>query len=179
MTDTSAAPRPRSNSRYAIGAISAGAGRMYRVALAQTGETVGSTDSGRGPGGTHRWETGVGVLPEFQGGASPRRAAREIVQAARTAGRHRYLHAFPDVGNDASNAVCRRVGFDLLGPVRGRVPEGPLDHVQRLADRSRPPLKPPHVERRDGQKPSVGAPPRRSPPPRSHEAACPAPWHTR
>ncbi|MEV6989902.1 GNAT family protein [Streptomyces sp. NPDC093228] len=105
--------------------LTPGAGRMYRVVLAQTGETVGSTGFWeRTWRDTTVWETGWGVLPEFRGRGLAARAAREIVEAARDSGTHRYLHAFPDVGNDASNAVCRRVGFDLLGPVAVEYPKG-------------------------------------------------------
>lgn len=61
------------------------------------------------------WETGWMVLPEFQGRGIATRAAALVVAQARAAGRHRYLHAYPGVDNAPSNAICRRLGFTLLG----------------------------------------------------------------
>ncbi|MFD0314736.1 GNAT family N-acetyltransferase [Streptomyces flavalbus] len=102
-----------------------GDGRMYRVVLAGSGETVGSVGFWeREWRGGLVWETGWGVLPGFQGRGLAVRAARAVVGAARTAGRHRYLHAYPKVSHAASNAVCRRAGFTLLGEVGFEYPKG-------------------------------------------------------
>ncbi|MEU3251708.1 GNAT family N-acetyltransferase [Streptomyces sp. NPDC006997] len=102
-----------------------GDGRMYRVVLADGGETVGSVGFWeREWRGGPVWETGWGVLPAFQGRGLAVRAARAVVGAARTAGRHRYLHAYPKVAHAASNAVCRRAGFTLLGEVGFEYPKG-------------------------------------------------------
>jgi RimJ/RimL family protein N-acetyltransferase len=100
-------------------------GRMFRVVLPDTGESVGSIGfwEREWQGGTV-WETGWGVLPEFQGRGLAARAARAVAEAARTAGRHRHLHAFPGADHPASNAVCRKAGFELLGPVRFEYPKG-------------------------------------------------------
>jgi RimJ/RimL family protein N-acetyltransferase len=70
------------------------------------------------------WETGWGILPEFQGRGLAVRAARAVAEAARDAGRHRYLHAFPKVDHLASDAVCRRAGFTLLGTAEFEYPKG-------------------------------------------------------
>ncbi|MER6497494.1 GNAT family N-acetyltransferase [Streptomyces griseorubiginosus] len=101
------------------------AGRMYRVTLAEGGETVGSI------GFWERewreewvWETGWGILPEFQGRGLAAQAARAVVTEARAAGGHRYLHAFPSVEHLASNGVCRRAGFTLLGQAEFEYPKG-------------------------------------------------------
>jgi RimJ/RimL family protein N-acetyltransferase len=101
------------------------AGRMYRVVSARGGETVGSV------GFWERewregvvWETGWGVLPEFQGRGLAVAAARAVVSAPPEAGEHRYLHAFPKADNAPSNSVCRRAGFTLLGPVDLEYPKG-------------------------------------------------------
>ncbi|WP_406445824.1 GNAT family N-acetyltransferase [Streptomyces sp. NBC_01613] len=100
-------------------------GQMYRVVLAGSGEIVGSIGfwARQWRGGTV-WETGWGVLPEFQGRRLAAAAARAVVGAARDAGEHRYLHAFPGVDHPASNSVCRRAGFSLLGPVDFEYPKG-------------------------------------------------------
>lgn len=100
-------------------------GRMYRVALVESGETVGSV------GFWERtwqdcaiWETGWGILPEFQGRRLAAQAARAVMKEARAAGGHRYLHAFPSVEHTASNTVCRRAGFTLLGQAEFEYPKG-------------------------------------------------------
>ncbi|MEU6095284.1 GNAT family N-acetyltransferase [Streptomyces sp. NPDC047079] len=100
-------------------------GQMYRVTLAHTGETVGSIGFWeRAWRETTVWEAGWGVLPEFQGRGLAARAARAVVEAAGATGKHRYLHAFPSVHHVASNAVCRKAGFELLGPVDFEYPKG-------------------------------------------------------
>lgn len=101
------------------------AGEMLRVVLAGSGETVGSIGywEREWQGGTV-WETGWGVLPEFQGRGLAVAAAREVIEVAREAGTHRYLHAFPGVDHPASNAVCRKAGFELLGEAEFEYPKG-------------------------------------------------------
>ncbi|NEB11991.1 GNAT family N-acetyltransferase [Streptomyces coelicoflavus] len=100
-------------------------GRMYRVTLAAGGETVGSVGYWRRTWqGAEIWETGWGVLPEFQGRGLAVRAARAVREAARADGSHRYLHAFPSVDHAASNAVCRGAGFTLLGQADFEYPKG-------------------------------------------------------
>ncbi|MFC7893238.1 GNAT family N-acetyltransferase [Streptomyces sp. NPDC057381] len=74
--------------------------------------------------GAEVWETGWAVLPEFQGRGLAARAARAVTEAARDAGPHRYLHAFPSIDHAASNAVCRRAGFTLLGQADFEYPKG-------------------------------------------------------
>ncbi|WP_030763198.1 GNAT family N-acetyltransferase [Streptomyces sp. NRRL F-2664] len=100
-------------------------GQMYRVVSADSGDTVGSIGFWERAwrAGTV-WETGWGVLPEFQGRGIAAEAARAVAAAARAAGRHRYLHAFPSADHAASNAVCRRAGFELLGAVEFEYPKG-------------------------------------------------------
>ncbi|MFF1452708.1 GNAT family N-acetyltransferase [Streptomyces sp. NPDC058274] len=70
------------------------------------------------------WETGWAMWPEFQGRGLAAAAARAVAEAARATGRNQYLHAFPGVDHPASNAVCRKAGFELLGPVEFEYPKG-------------------------------------------------------
>ncbi|MFF8968343.1 GNAT family N-acetyltransferase [Streptomyces sp. NPDC014995] len=100
-------------------------GRMYRVTLADGGETVGSIGYWERAwrGGTV-WETGWGILPEFQGRGLAARAARALVEIVRRTGGHPTLHAFPAVDHAASNGVCRRAGFTLLGQADFEYPKG-------------------------------------------------------
>ncbi|WP_200304873.1 GNAT family N-acetyltransferase [Streptomyces adelaidensis] len=101
------------------------AGRMYRITLAGTGESVGSIGYWEHIWrGETVWETGWGVLPEFQGRGLAARAARAVADVARDTRTHRYLHALPRVANTASNAVCRKAGFTLLGEVCVEYPKG-------------------------------------------------------
>ncbi|MEU9957193.1 GNAT family protein [Streptomyces sp. NPDC050982] len=105
--------------------VGLGPGCMYRVTSADTGDTVGSIGFWeREWRGGKVWETGWGVLPEFQGHGFAAAAARAVVEEARAAGEHRYLHAFPSVDHPASNAVCRSAGFELLGTAEFEYPKG-------------------------------------------------------
>ncbi|MEU9306449.1 GNAT family N-acetyltransferase [Streptomyces sp. NPDC048256] len=104
------------------------AGRMYRVTLADTGETVGSIGYWeREWRGETVWETGWGILPEFQGRGLAATAARALVDVVRQQaghGGHPALHAFPKVEHAASNGVCRKAGFTLLGQADFEYPKG-------------------------------------------------------
>ena len=70
------------------------------------------------------WEVGWSVLPEFQGRGVASAAARATVAAARAEGTRRTVHAFPSVDDPASNAVCRKAGFTLLGEADFEYPPG-------------------------------------------------------
>ena len=70
------------------------------------------------------YETGWGVLPAFRGRGLAVAAAAAVTALLRAEGRHRELHAFPSVGNPASNAICRRAGFTLLAECDFEYPEG-------------------------------------------------------
>jgi RimJ/RimL family protein N-acetyltransferase len=70
------------------------------------------------------YETGWMVIPAFQGRGVAVEATRQAIELARETGRHRYTHAFPKVVNGASNAICRKLGFDLLGQYDFEYPPG-------------------------------------------------------
>jgi RimJ/RimL family protein N-acetyltransferase len=61
------------------------------------------------------YEIGWAVLPPFQGRGVASAATRAALAVARGRGGRRYLHAFPSIENAASNALCRSLGFALLG----------------------------------------------------------------
>jgi len=67
------------------------------------------------------------------------RATAAVVAQARAEGKHRFVCAFPSVENGASNAVCRKVGFTLLGEVEFEYPPGGFMrcHEWRLAPGTR------------------------------------------
>ncbi|MBM7170512.1 GNAT family N-acetyltransferase [Streptomyces sp. G44] len=100
-----------------------GEGRMFRITLG--GETAGAIGFWETTWqGETVWETGWGVLPEFQGRGVAAGAARLIIAEARAAGRHAALHAFPATGHGASNGVCRKAGFALRGEAVIEYPKG-------------------------------------------------------
>lgn len=91
--------------------------------------------SGAGAGWVGYWErdwrgepaleTGWAVLPAFQGRGLATAAMALLIRRARADRRgRRHLHAFPSPENAPSNAVCRRLGFTLLGPVDFEYPKG-------------------------------------------------------
>ncbi len=102
-------------------------GRMYVVLVAATGEAAGSIGFwGRTWQDQEVYETGWGVLPEFQGRGIAAAAARAVVAAARQQRGRRWLHAFPKVAHAASNAVCRKAGFTLVGECAFEYPKGTM-----------------------------------------------------
>ncbi|MFD0275408.1 GNAT family N-acetyltransferase [Kitasatospora sp. NPDC127111] len=105
--------------------VPSGLGCMFRIVLAGEAEPVGTVGyAARGWRGGTVYEMGWNVLPPHQGRGIAARATRAAVAAARTGARHRYLHAFPSVDNPASNAVCRKAGFTLLGETDFEFPPG-------------------------------------------------------
>jgi RimJ/RimL family protein N-acetyltransferase len=70
------------------------------------------------------FEAGWHIYPEHQGRGFATQAVEAAIVKAREHGGRRFLHAFPDVGNAASNAVCRRLGFTLRGEYDFEYPEG-------------------------------------------------------
>ncbi|MFD6435514.1 GNAT family N-acetyltransferase [Streptomyces venezuelae] len=100
-----------------------GKGQMFRITL--DGRTAGSIGYWETTWqGEQVWETGWGVLPDFQGMGVAADAARLVVEKARAAGRHEHLHAFPATDHGASNAVCRKAGFTLRGESTVEYPKG-------------------------------------------------------
>ena len=101
------------------------AGRML-VILAEPEETPAGTHGywKREENGGTVWETGWFVLPEFQGRGIATRATQLMAQLAWADAPERPIHAYPAVDNAASNAVCRKVGFRLIGPIDFEYPPG-------------------------------------------------------
>jgi RimJ/RimL family protein N-acetyltransferase len=72
------------------------------------------------------YEIGWSVIPAFQGRGIAGAAAGEAIERARADGEHRFLYAYPAVDNAPSNAVCRKLGFMLLGVTDYEYPPGTL-----------------------------------------------------
>ncbi|MFE9426027.1 GNAT family N-acetyltransferase [Kitasatospora sp. NPDC006697] len=102
-----------------------GAGQMFRVVAGEDDTPVGSVGyHARDWQGERVFEMGWNVLPPFRGLRIAGRAALAGARAAAATRRHRWLHAFPSVANEASNTVCRRAGFTLLGETDFEYPPG-------------------------------------------------------
>src|SRR5947208_12242114 len=78
------------------------------------------------------FEIGWSVLPAFQGRGIARAAAAQAIAKARAERGYRFLNAFPSVGHEASNAICRRLGFTLVEECDFEYPTG---SVMRSNDR--------------------------------------------
>ncbi len=105
---------------------------QFRIVESTTGVGVGWVGfwerDWRGEG---VYEMGWAVLPGFQGRGIASAAAAEVVEEARREGRRRYLLAYPSVENAPSNAICRKLGFTLLGESDYEYPPG---HWMRCND---------------------------------------------
>jgi RimJ/RimL family protein N-acetyltransferase len=92
-----------------------GSDRMFKIVEEAGGAGVGSVGFW-----TKQWrevqvyEVGWMVVPQFQGRGIARAATAQAIALATRDGQHRFMHAFPNVDNAPSNAICRRLGFELL-----------------------------------------------------------------
>ena len=66
-------------------------------------------------GGETVYETGWMILPAHQGRGIASAALGLLLDRARADARFDAIHAFPGVTNGASNALCRKFGFELRG----------------------------------------------------------------
>jgi RimJ/RimL family protein N-acetyltransferase len=99
--------------------------RMFKIVEVASDESVGSVGYWeRAEGGTMVYETGWSVIPVFQGRGIAAGATELAIESARSERRNRFLHAYPRVDNGASNAICRKLGFTLLGSREFEYPPG-------------------------------------------------------
>lgn len=100
-------------------------GQMFRIVLQPEGLDVGAIGYWeREWGGDTVYEAGWSVLWPHQGQGIASTALEEVIATARAKRRHPHLHAFPSVDNPASNAICRRLGFGLVGECEFEYPQG-------------------------------------------------------
>lgn len=64
------------------------------------------------------------VAPEFQGRGIAGIATGQAIEIAKHDDMHRFMHAFPNIDNAPSNAICRRLGFKLLEVCEFEFPKG-------------------------------------------------------
>lgn len=100
-------------------------GRMFKIVLISGGPGIGSVGYWERPWrGAAIYETGWSVLPQYQGRGIATEAVRSIVSLARSERGCRLLEAFPSVDNAASNAICRKLGFEFVGECDFEYPPG-------------------------------------------------------
>lgn len=92
--------------------------RQYTIVVDPTGERVGWVGYWEVEWREEEaWETGWAVVPSVQGRGIATAATALLIEVARAERQHRFVHAFPMVENAPSNAICRKLGFVLLGEV--------------------------------------------------------------
>ena len=100
-------------------------GEVEMLLVSCDGRIVGSTGYWeREWGGRTVYEAGWEIRPDHLGRGIGRRATALLLDRLRHSARHPELHAFPAPGNLASNAICRSLGFTLLGPCEFEYPKG-------------------------------------------------------
>jgi RimJ/RimL family protein N-acetyltransferase len=101
--------------------------RQYKIVDIATGEGIGWVGYWqRTWRGGPVWEIGWSVLPTHQGRGIATIATAEVIAIARAEKSHRYVHAYPSVTNAPSNAICRKLGFVLLGESDFEYPPGSI-----------------------------------------------------
>jgi RimJ/RimL family protein N-acetyltransferase len=102
-----------------------GGDRMFKIVDVDSDAGVGSVGFW-----TKEWrdeqvyEVGWMVVPECQGRGVAMAATAQAIERARRQNKHRFVHAFPSVDNAPSNAICRKLGFELLGVCEFEFPKG-------------------------------------------------------
>jgi RimJ/RimL family protein N-acetyltransferase len=97
-------------------------GRMFVITIGPAREPAGSV--GYWPHESGSLETGWSVLPAFQGRGIATRGTDQCIDLAAAEGGFETVHAYPSVDNHASNALCRRLGFELRGRDTFEYPKG-------------------------------------------------------
>ena len=77
-------------------------------------------------------EAGWMLLGEYRGRGIASAALAALLDRARADGRFDAIHAFPGASNPASNGLCRKFGFELIGDVEGGYRDSPgrLNHYR-------------------------------------------------
>lgn len=74
------------------------------------------------------WEIGWSVLPEYQRQGVATAATRLLIKYLTGLRSHRYIFSFPSVNNHPSNAICKNLGFTLIGGRDFEYPPGNILH---------------------------------------------------
>ena len=99
--------------------------RQFKVVERAGGAGVGWVGYwARNRQGQDVYETGWLVLPAFQGRGLAAHATAQLIGRAAAERDRRFLHAFPGVRNGPSNAICRKLGFELVETREFEYPPG-------------------------------------------------------
>lgn len=102
-----------------------GTGAMFTVVAEPGSQVVGSIGYWDKPWREALvYETGWMIFPEYQRRGLGGEALALLIARVRLEHTRRFLHAFPDVGNVPSNALCRKAGFTNLGEFEFEYPRG-------------------------------------------------------
>ena len=101
--------------------------KQFKIVDEATGEGAGWVGYWeRDWNGEEVYEIGWAVIPAFQGRRIAGSATGEAIARARAERKRRFLHAYPSVDNAPSNAICRKLGFTLIGARDFEYPRGSL-----------------------------------------------------
>lgn len=99
--------------------------RQFKVVHEATGEGVGWVGFWEREWHDEQvYEIGWSVIPAFQGQGIAGSATERVIAIASAERKRRFMHAYPSVDNAPSNAICRKLGFTLLGPSEFEYPKG-------------------------------------------------------
>jgi RimJ/RimL family protein N-acetyltransferase len=102
-----------------------GAGQMFKIVEEATGAAAGSVGYWDSQSrGEDVYEMGWFVVPEFQGRGLATAATTQVIERLRSERKHGSVHAFPSVDNEASNALCRKLGFTFVEECEFEYPPG-------------------------------------------------------
>ncbi len=90
--------------------------KQFRIVDDATGEGVGWVGYWERDWHGQVYEIGWSVIPAFQGRGIAGAATLAALARARLERDRRFVHAYPAVENAPSNGLCRKLGFELLGP---------------------------------------------------------------
>jgi RimJ/RimL family protein N-acetyltransferase len=106
--------------------------KQFKIVDEPSGEAVGWVGYWeREWRGRQVYEIGWAVIPAYQGRGLAAAATARAIELARAERVHRFMHAYPNVENGPSNAICRKLGFTLLGEHDFEFPPG---HPMRCND---------------------------------------------
>ncbi len=106
-----------------------GRGRSFKIINEPTGEAVGGVLYWERTWRDEQvYEIGWSVLPPFQGRGIAAAATGLAIAKARSERKHRFLHAFPSVANGPSNAICSKLGSNLVEECEFEYPKGSFMH---------------------------------------------------
>jgi RimJ/RimL family protein N-acetyltransferase len=100
---------------------------VFKIVDDTTGEALGSVGFWERTWRDEQvYEMGWSVLPAAQGRGVATAGTSLAIAVARAEAEHRYVHAFPSVENEPSNAICRKLGFTLVEVCEFEYPPGNL-----------------------------------------------------